>query len=439
MSKIKGIIKYRTHVQSIILDVFRSRNYIEIDPTEEESYDESDDDDSEEEDEEEDEEEEHLGPMSWDIMWVRTKWVKDHILGDNGSPLKLRREQRINHFPNSYQLTRKDLMFKNLERYQWKLKKVGRSDILDFSPKTFFLPHLWELWKSEFRKQTNVEKAVPIAGKETNSDDDIWIVKPAKGSQGNGIKFVKTLDKADSIYRRSLRTNYVVQKYISNPYLIDGRKFDIRLYVLTLSYKPLVVYVFRGGFCRLSTQIYNPKKLDLDIHLTNISIQSKTANYNPKDGCKIDIKDLRSRLIKDVGEAKTQKLFNDIQMVFLNSLQAAAAEVISDPNCFELYGYDILIDSNLKPWLIEINATPSMEATTEHDYDLKFELLSNVIDLVLMTREMKYDKLPKEYGGFDLVWNKEGIIFDSKSVSNSKIGYDFKIPKASTNPYRSKK
>ena len=138
-------------------------------------------------------------------------------------------------------------------------------------------------------------------------------------------------------------------------------------------------YVFRGGFCRLSTQIYNPKKLDLDIHLTNISIQSKTANYNPKDGCKIDIKDLRSRLIKDVGEAKTQKLFNDIQMVFLNSLQAAAAEVISDPNCFELYGYDILIDSNLKPWLIEINATPSMEATTEHDYDLKFELLSNVI------------------------------------------------------------
>ncbi|OHT14137.1 hypothetical protein TRFO_03175 [Tritrichomonas foetus] len=273
--KSRKTIKFCTPAQSIILDVFLSRKYIQIDPTEEEEV--SDDSDVDSEEEEEDtEEEEKLGPMSWDIMWTRTKWVKNNILGDNGHPLRLRKEQRVNHFPNSYQLTRKDLMFGNLERYAWKLKKVKKSDVLDFSPKTYFLPQLWALWRAEFR-----------------DSNDIWIAKPIAGSQGIGIKFIRDLEEAIDFREKSydkylnakstkeqLKNTYVVQKYISNPYLIDGRKFDIRFYVLTLSYKPLVVYVFREGFCRFSTQKYNLRNLDADIHLTNVAVQVQSAQYD---------------------------------------------------------------------------------------------------------------------------------------------------------------
>lgn len=57
--------------------------------------------------------------------------------------------------------------------------------------------------------------------------------------------------------------------------------------------------------------------------------------------------------------------------------------IINDKHCFELYGFDILIDTNLKPWLIEVNASPSLSSTTESDRILKMGLLNDVFDIVV--------------------------------------------------------
>ena len=52
-----------------------------------------------------------------------------------------------------------------------------------------------------------------------------------------------------------------------------------------------------------------------------------------------------------------------------------------------MYGFDVLLDANLKAWLIEINASPSMTGNTPHDVELKMNLLDDtftVLDLEKM-------------------------------------------------------
>ena len=54
------------------------------------------------------------------------------------------------------------------------------------------------------------------------------------------------------------------------------------------------------------------------------------------------------------GRRVTDRLFSDISWLLVHSLKAVAPVMVSDRHCFECYGYDIIIDQNLKPWLIEV-------------------------------------------------------------------------------------
>ena len=85
-----------------------------------------------------------------------------------------------------------------------------------------------------------------------------FIVKPEAGAQGRGIYLI---NKAEDI---PFGQNYVVQEYISNPLLIEGYKFDLRIYVLLTSVDPLTFYIFDDGIVRMSTQKYEaPNKGNL--------------------------------------------------------------------------------------------------------------------------------------------------------------------------------
>lgn len=69
---------------------------------------------------------------------------------------------------------------------------------------------------------------------------------------------------------------------MANPHLLDGFKYDLRIYVLVTSFDPLKVYIFKEGLVRFATEKYsnNPKNLKKRyIHLTNYSVNKKSEGF----------------------------------------------------------------------------------------------------------------------------------------------------------------
>lgn len=75
-------------------------------------------------------------------------------------------------------------------------------------------------------------------------------MKPHNLSRGRGIYLI------DNVSELPLDEVSVVSKYIGNPLLINGHKFDLRIYVLVTSFDPLRIYVFKEGLARFATHKY---------------------------------------------------------------------------------------------------------------------------------------------------------------------------------------
>ena len=142
-------------------------------------------------------------------------------------------------------------------------EKFSREEF-DFVPDTYILPNEFKDFHMHFQKL-----------RQTEPKKNIWIVKPANLSRGRGIHIV------DDINDVNVEDLSVISRYITNPLLINGHKFDLRIYVLVSSYDTLRVYVFKEGLARFASEIYSSKisKDNKFMHLTNYSINKKNDNF----------------------------------------------------------------------------------------------------------------------------------------------------------------
>ncbi|XP_046728794.1 probable tubulin polyglutamylase TTLL1 isoform X1 [Silurus meridionalis] len=351
----------------------------------------------------------------WNFYWMSIQTIRNVFSVDTG--YRLSDDQMVNHFPNHYELTRKDLMIKNIKRYRKELEKEnsplaekdenGKYVCLDFVPVTFMLPADYNLFVEEFRK----------------SPSSTWIMKPCGKAQGKGIFLINKLSQIKK-WSRDSRTStfltansgkeaYVISLYIDNPLLIGGKKFDLRLYVLVTTYRPLKCYMYELGFCRFCTVKYTPSTSELDnmfVHLTNVAIQKHGDDYNPVHGGKWTVSNLRLYLESTRGKEVTNHLFDQIHWIVVQSLKAVAPVMINDKHCFECYGYDIIIDDKLKPWLIEVNASPSLTSSTANDRILKYNLINDTLNIVAPNGEIP-----------DCRWNRNP---PKEALGNYQVLYD---------------
>ena len=111
--------------------------------------------------------------------------------------------------------------------------------------------------------------------KQTEPKKNIWIVKPANSSRGRGIHLIDDIKEVD------IDELSVISRYVTNPLLINGHKFDLRIYVCVTSYDPLRIYIYKEGLARFASETYSAKvnKNNKFMHLTNYSINKKNDNF----------------------------------------------------------------------------------------------------------------------------------------------------------------
>jgi tubulin polyglutamylase TTLL1 len=83
------------------------------------------------------------------------------------------------------------------------------------------------------------------------------------------------------------------------------------------------------------------------------------------------------------GKEQAERCFDMMRQIIYVSLKSVQSVIINDKHCYEMYGFDILIDDNLKPWLIEVNASPSLSCSTEQDRVMKMTVLNDVFNIVV--------------------------------------------------------
>jgi tubulin polyglutamylase TTLL4 len=195
------------------------------------------------------------------------------------------------------------------------------------------------------------------------------------------------------------RDGFLASKYVAHPHLINGFKYDLRVYVLVTSFDPLRIYVFNDGLVRFATEQYTLNPNDLKkrfIHLTNFSVNKKSENFVDNKGTgegeesssKWSFKTLRKAY--EENEINYDYVFAQVKDVIVKTLISVEPHVVSNLNkssgnksaCFELYGFDILIDETLKPWLLEVNVLPSLSSSSPFDKIVKTLLICDVLTLI---------------------------------------------------------
>jgi len=335
----------------------------------------------------------------WSLLW--SKHPTQDVLS------ALRPLQRTNHFPGSWHLGRKDLIWRHISRFQ---KRFGKP--FNITPQGFILPKNMASWEAARLRQPSA----------------LWIWKPCSQSCGRGIKVLSSALSPEE--NRDLgRKRGIIQRYVDKPLLLDGYKCDLRIYVVVLSYDPLKVYINDEGLVRMATEKYNPSLDTLsftNMHLTNYSVNKLSPAFvQPQDGrgppkedptkpkadgadgeepraFKWSLAQLRKHF--DQRGLNYDAMFDSIKDLVIKTLIAVeppmqaewcttleqteegwAAQGASGCNrgsCFEMYGFDVIIDSAMKPWLLEINICPSLSSGSPLDKRIKTKLVADSMTLV---------------------------------------------------------
>ena len=280
----------------------------------------------------------------WDACWSTDMPDPSQfeLLDDN---------KTINHLPGNSALTIKSNLYSTLNKAKLAVKGLPQEQRYQFFPKTYSMPsEYFDFQQAAF-----------------DNPKFRWIQKPRNMSRGRGIEVVQHPETVP------LENQWIIQEYLDKPHLWDGYKYVLRCYVLITSIEPLRFYWYHEGSAKLTSEQYDLDDLDNPYrHLTNPDINEQNseievpvvfhsfASYKEW---------LRSQGIDD------EKLYAQIQDLISLTVIAAREKMrdqaqkysANTQGAYELLGLDLVVDSDIKPWILECNLSPSLEICSTNE------------------------------------------------------------------------
>ena len=360
--------------------------------------------------------------------------------------------QYVNHIEYHSELSNKMNLFVNLLRYC----EQNELNLFSFCPLTIIFPlfhesffeqtfHFSSFYKEYISKDTNnikYNKYFSIFSNKKlgaiqtlkipsthNAGNNLWLIKPINFNRGRCIKVINNLNEilnelhklrnAKSLStmnnehnnnkseKRKNNAEYILlQKYIEKPLTYKNRKFDIRIWVMYTFKDEL--FVFREGHLKATSDNYDVNSIDPYVHLTNYSVQKYNSNFSKEEiGNEISFKTFQEELNQMKSGIKFQKdilpkIYNIIKITF----KAVQRKIIffGTKKCFEIFGYDFLIDEEFNPFLIEINTNPGLEESSPLIKMLVHRMVDDALKLMIdeeYNRDDEYrKKSPFEVEGY---------------------------------------
>ena len=284
---------------------------------------------------------------NWNLM---TNSNEENIYVDVDYPNKTCNKCKIiNQFNDIDMIGNKKKQYLNILKY--------KKDLPEYIPKTYI-----------FTKET-IEDIITIF------DGTTWIIKPENSLARNGIELVQSFQETKEHISKYSWNEWIIQKYIQNPLLINNKKFHFRLYVIVIKNNDNVnVYFYNKGFMYFSKKEYTLDNLNKDVHL---------SGENNKEAVKVFPEYFIESFNEEIYNTSIIPQFKEI----VENTILSVYEKIECPNndvdnhkCFKMLGYDILIDDNYKLYLAEINAR--LISLKYPPQGFKEEFYNNVLGLV---------------------------------------------------------
>jgi hypothetical protein len=169
-------------------------------------------------------------------------------------------------------------------------------------------------------------------------------------------------ESLEQVYQHYLSTDrlggpHVLQQYVDRPHLLQGHKYSLRMFVVISNY--CGSYLYPQGYFNIARQSYQPNDLSmLGAHLTNehLPLQGESAHHQiPTSQCP-SFEGIYEKIVSAVKQVLAALKRQAPELFF--SLEAHAA--------FSLFGFDFMLDEQLRLWLLEVNHGPCFPKSEHH-------------------------------------------------------------------------